>query len=81
MAGFSQSHYDKYMAKLNVKQMQRTTDAATYHNSDEVKRLNGMLHAQKLNSMEEAKQNMTYAKEAAKSSGERKADTAGDGSK
>ena len=70
MAGFTQSHYDKYLAKLNIKQMHRTTDAETYRNSEEVKRLNGMIHAQGLNSMEEAKQNMTYNLETAKLNGE-----------
>lgn len=60
MAGFSKTHFDKYMAKLNVKQMNRTMSAGDYRNSGEVERLHGMIQSGKLNSLDEAKQNMTY---------------------
>ena len=66
MAGFSQTHFDKYMAKLNVKQMSRTMSAGAYRNSEEAGRLHGMIKADNLNSLDEARQNMTYVQENAK---------------
>jgi len=66
MAGFSQTHFDKYMAKLNVKQMSRTMSAGAYRNSEEAGRLHGMIQADKLNSLDEARQNMTYVMESQK---------------
>lgn len=60
LAGFSQAHYDKYMAKLQLKQMGRTMSTGAFNESERAGRLQGMLHAENLNSADEAMNNMTY---------------------
>lgn len=61
MAGFTQAHFDKYMDQLNVKQMGRTMSTGAYNRSAEAGARYSNIHKGKLESMEEAKQNMTNA--------------------
>lgn len=59
MAGFSQNHFDKYMDKLKVKQMNRTMSTGEYNRSAEVGERYSHIHNGKFKSLDEAKQNMT----------------------
>lgn len=59
MAGFSQGHFDKYIDKLKVKQMSRTMSTGEYNRSAEVGEHYSRIHKNKLQSLDEARQNMT----------------------
>ena len=58
MAGFSNDHFEKYMDKLRMRQMERTMSTGEYNRSEAVNQMYSHIHGRDIKSLEEAMQNM-----------------------
>lgn len=59
MAGFSNDHFDKYLSKLKLKQMERTMSTGAYNRSDVADKLYSNIRGDNIETLEEAKRKMT----------------------